>query len=172
MLRRPLNKQKGFTLIEVALAIALGIIIVIAAILGYNSVRTAQAEREARNRLGALKGIIEQYSAANNGAVPALTQLRTLWSDRRKEDFMYSPWGGVAGGAVADAGITAGVSQQVTPGNVTSTLQGRIGYVSSPGISFTNYDKAVDTTVTHRNYEIYYHDKGGTGPWFVTGGDL
>lgn len=170
MLRK--QSSQGFTLIEVALSIALGILIVIAAAIGYNAVRQGAAEREARNRLNAMKAVIEQFAAANRGNVPAVTQLQQMWSARRPEDASMSPWGGIAlAGTPTSAGITAKTFTNTSAVDIPSG--GAIGYVSFTVTGATGiYDMGADLTVSRRNYAIFYHDKSGQYPYYVTGGDL
>lgn len=171
MIRSQKRNQSGFTLIEVALAIAIGIIIIIGVTLGYRAVKDAEAERSARDKLGSLKAMIEQNMAANNGVPPAPNTVRSLWATRRSQDYANSPWGGQAQPA-AISGITVDPPANVGASTANVINSGGIGYATFSGISDGIFDHATQGVVNFKDYAIFYYDRNGLGPWFSIGGEL
>jgi len=109
--REILKSRKGFTLVEVALAVAVGLIIIGGAVLGYNAVKDNAANSNARDRVLTAVSMVEEYSSANGGRYPSnpatatsvattaqLGTFTTMWKNKRPDDYASSPWGGAAGG--------------------------------------------------------------------------
>jgi len=86
---------KGFTLIEVTLAIVIGIIMIAGATLIYNQAKVSAGNSRAQAKVASLQSLIEQYMARADGLAPDITALRALWQRTRPDDFNKSPWGGV-----------------------------------------------------------------------------
>ena len=100
------RKHEGFTLIEVTLAIVIGIIMVAGATLIYNQAKTAAGNSKANEKVLALQALVEQYAAQNQGIYPAnVSDVNTLWTRQRPDDWDKSPWGGVLGSDFYTNGI-------------------------------------------------------------------
>lgn len=120
------TSRKGFTLVEVALAVAVGLIIIGGAVLGYNAVKDNASNSTARSRVLSAVTMVEEYTAVNAGMYPdwplngvtSTTTFGTMWRAKRPDDFASSPWGGAAGGATG------------TPGVVEATVAMSLGYAS------------------------------------------
>ena len=96
MLRRP-TRQQGFTLIEVSLAIVIGVVILAGGISLYNQTKLSAGNSKAQERVLALASLAEEMMGSNPGQTyPTLANLSTLWSQRRPDDKWASPWGGNA----------------------------------------------------------------------------
>lgn len=87
------HRSGGFTLIEVALAIVIGVVIVAGATVLYNQTRTQTGNSTAKERAQSFSTLIEEY-AANAGQYPDLTTANSIWMTRRPDDNSLNPWGG------------------------------------------------------------------------------
>lgn len=93
---RRTGAARGFTLIEVTLAIVIGIILIAGATLIYNQAKQAAGNARAQEKVAALGAVVEQWMAADSGIPPDINDLRALWQRDRPDDYGSSPWGGVA----------------------------------------------------------------------------
>lgn len=91
---RQAARHQGFTLIEVSLAIVIGLIIVAGSVAIFQQSKISAQNSAAKEKLVALSMLVEEVEA-RNFAFPTLSQLRTFWSTRRPDDYDKSPWGGV-----------------------------------------------------------------------------
>ncbi|MDB5096148.1 MAG: hypothetical protein JWM80_569, partial [Cyanobacteria bacterium RYN_339] len=92
--------RKGFTLVEVALAVAVGLIIIGGAVLGYNAVKDNASNSNARDRVLTAVSMVEEYASANGGKYPTAgaNTFTTMWKTKRPDDYNSSPWGGATAG--------------------------------------------------------------------------
>lgn len=103
------NGNKGFTLIEVTLAIVIGIILIAGATLIYNQAKTSAGNSRAQAKVVSLQSLIEQYMSRADGVAPDIAVLRALWERARPDDFNKSPWGGIVVPSTQGADQTKGV---------------------------------------------------------------
>jgi type II secretory pathway pseudopilin PulG len=89
------KNARGFTLVEVTLAIVIGIIMIAGATLIYNQAKVSAGNSRAQAKVASLQSLIEQYMARADGLPPDVIALRALWQRARPDDFDKSPWGGV-----------------------------------------------------------------------------
>lgn len=193
-----LKTRKGFTLVEVALAVAVGLIIIGGAVLGYNAVKDNASNSNARNRVLSAVTMIEEYSAANGGQYPASKAdgtgpFTTMWTAKRVDDKALSPWGGASGGttvALANTGVTEVAPLDFASADAaaaTASAAVMLGYTdgaavataatmqyASATLAATPWAKVVasstssDTNV--KNYAVGIADKTGDPWWDVKGG--
>lgn len=191
MLKREIRKaRKGFTLVEVALAVAVGLIIIGGAVLGYNAVKDNAANSNARDRVLTAVSMVEEYASANGGKYPnaGSSTFTTMWKNKRPDDYNTSPWGGLAGGANGvDEASTAfpGTSASPTAATVTGAVTGIGTYntadvtkaadmiymqisTASPWAGITAYSTSSVQAV--KNYAVGIFDKNGQPWWDVKGG--
>lgn len=90
-------RTEGFTLIEVALAIVLGVIMVAGSAALYQQARISYQNAAARQKTQALAIVVEELEARSS-VLPGLDQLRLTWQNRRADDYDRSPWGGTLTG--------------------------------------------------------------------------
>lgn len=86
-------RSGGFTLIEVSLAIVIGIIVLGGAITLYNQVKISAGNSEAKSRALSLGTLAEEYAARSNN-FPDVAQINSMWKARRPDDANKNPWGG------------------------------------------------------------------------------
>lgn len=172
--------QKGFTLIEVSLAIVIGVIVLAGAITLYNQSKVAAGNSKAQSKSLALAGLVEEISAARNGAYPSLVDLNTVWNQRR-DDARANPWGGaISGNAIAapaagyawntnatGAGKDGGTTGGVLESPVASA--GQAVYITGFGPS-TVYDLVSVRQATYSGYIVGIADNIGRTWSFVNGG--
>lgn len=102
MVSQATRKKKGFTLIEVTLAIVIGIVMIAGATLIYNQAKNSAGNSRASSKVVALQQVIEEFAAQNQGIYPtSLRDLNDLWIRKRPDDWNKSPWGGVIGTSFA-----------------------------------------------------------------------
>jgi len=186
--------RKGFTLVEVALAVAVGLIIIGGAVLGYNAVKDNASNSNARNRVLSGVTMVEEYAAANGGQFPdsanAGGSFTQMWEKKRPDDKATSPWGGTTGAedgvdendpvvaasldasaAVAAADITVGdlstVANAENAANMNYVSLTK-GTGSEEWASYTAGSTASKTTF--KNYAVGIADKTGIAFWDVKGG--
>lgn len=183
-----IKTRKGFTLVEVALAVAVGLIIIGGAVLGYNAVKDNASNSNARNRVLSAVTMIEEYSAANAGQYPnsaaAGGPFSTMWQAKRPDDKALSPWGGATGAttgvsesAPVDFGGTAVATAETTAVQnaftAASTLAANMLYVT-PSVAANKFagvtSQSTSSLVPVKNYAVGIADKAGAPWWDAKGG--
>jgi type II secretory pathway pseudopilin PulG len=89
---RDTNVSKGMTLLEVGLAISLGLILAAATAFAYNSAKEAAGDSRAAAKVGDLQAMVEA-SYSTRGYYPDAKEAQDAWGARR-QDANLSPWGG------------------------------------------------------------------------------
>ncbi len=110
-------RARGFTIIEVTLAIVIGIILIAGATLIYNQAKLAAGNSRAQAKVSSMQTIIEQYISQLDGIPPSVEAVRAFWEKGRAEDFNKSPWGGTCTPCAAVTGTQISIP---TMGNVPS----------------------------------------------------
>ncbi len=95
--RRKRLSGRGFTLIEVTLAIVIGVIMIAGATLLYNQSKISSGNSRAQAKVLALQQLVEEYAANNAGTYPTIESVRSLFKRKRPDDYLKSPWGGQIG---------------------------------------------------------------------------
>jgi len=171
--------QKGFTLIEVSLAIVIGVIILAGGINLYNQTKVNAGNSKAQEKTQALAALVEELAAvSNNGEYPKLDTVASQWSSRR-EDYLTSPWGGplAANQWVVNFGAPPANTGPMSWGTVVSakyTTQvasaGQLMYIRSSGATTSCYDNNSGIEKTYTGYMCAIINQAGDGPNFVIGG--
>jgi len=110
------SARRGFTIVEVTLAIVIGIILIAGATLIYNQAKQAAGNSRAQAKTSSMQSIVEQFLARSDGVPPDVLAVRAMWEKARSEDFNKSPWGGQC--IPCAAGVTQNSVQVM--GNVPS----------------------------------------------------
>lgn len=87
------RRNHGFTLIEVSLAIVIGVIVLAGAIVLFQQSKASAQNIAAKEKVDSLSMLVEEMEV-RNFELPSLAQIRTAWKARRPADYNLSPWGG------------------------------------------------------------------------------
>lgn len=177
------TKESGFTLIEVTLAIVIGVVVIAGATVLYNQAKSSAANSAAQGKVNAAASTIEEFAARNFGKYPDDAQFIAAWTRNRPDDIGLSPWGGAAGDGTADgsgtqAGVLVGtalgtgIADAAAAAGLTSANKvGAIEYRRSATNAAANvYDLQIEATKPVRGYALWIFNANGEGPNFVTGG--
>lgn len=101
------KQEGGFSLLEVGLALSVGILLTGASIYGYKALRDSSGDAAMRQKVQDLRTVVEELYAPTS-AFPTPATLRSAWRIRRPDDYKSSPWGGpVIGADDTNRGIQA-----------------------------------------------------------------
>ncbi|HEY9898335.1 MAG TPA: type II secretion system protein [Pantanalinema sp.] len=118
------SSQGGFTLLEIGLALGIGIIIAASVTVFYNQTRDNAGDAAMRQRLGSLQAVVETLYSAQ-GQSPSLTDVQDAWKARRPEDYNKSPWGGDIAVTAASAGAVPVLGDLQSGGDVNVDLDAK-----------------------------------------------
>ncbi len=162
-------------MIEVTLAIVIGVVVVAGATVLYQQAARSAGNVKAQSKTQALAGMIEEFGVRQH-RYPTHAQLRAQWV-RLREDALMNPWGGPLGpnGLGAAQGIAMSADAFTTPWvpnqYASPDYAGVIGYfVANSGNEtkqVTDYDTGRTRTFT--GYVVGMWDQDGHDPVFVTG---
>lgn len=182
---------KGFTLIEVALAVTLGVVMLAGVIAIYNQVRESVATGKMKEKVMTAAAVIEEISA-QSGSYPnptvAAEQNRAIakYQATRPDDYNISPWGGSVGGDI-QTGLnpywmqpsnTMPVigSEETMAADDLQNLRGGIQYfalgigtVLTPGATGSFWDKAAQRRVEYRGWVVSGVNPQNRDGWCVWG---
>jgi prepilin-type N-terminal cleavage/methylation domain-containing protein len=183
--------RKGFTLVEVALAVAVGLIVIGGAIVGFNAVRENASNSAARQKVDAAVGIVENIAASSNQIYPASTaddtgRFSLTWKAQRP-DFNANPWGGInadpvdgvteiaAGDFGANTETAAAAATPLTAPAVAGTVgAGNLIYRSASGAQpwgvAADIESGTATNKVVKGYVLSLYNKSGAPFWYVKGG--
>jgi Tfp pilus assembly protein PilE len=170
------RRSAGFTLIEVALAIVVGLLVLVGATLMYQQTIMSSSYSKAREKVQAACGLIEETAAANSGNYPQPVAFETIWGVRRQADATTSPWGGTVGTfAVAAQGMVPVTGWPAAPWTVFSyrnpIYAGSLGYaLGNTGATQSATDVLSGTTTTFTTYLVGVWDNQANAPYFPAGG--
>lgn len=167
--------DRGFTLIEVTLAIVIGVVVLAGATVLYRQAAKSAGNVKAQDKTSALAVIVEEVGV-RTGRYPTPAQLRVHWTNHRP-DALQSPWGGPVGtkGQGELQGIVEVPDPFTTPWEADRYRDlgyaGAIGYtVAATGAQtkdVTDYDS--ERTRTYRGYVIAIWNQDGHNPCFISG---
>lgn len=171
--------QRGFTLIEVALAIVIGTILLAGAVVLYQQAKLSAGDSKAKEKVMAAAAVVEELGA-QLGVYPDRFQLRARWGDVRP-DWGLSPWGGSVGSNVSGDAFKGIEGVSLAPASFTdpwyadnyrsANYAGGLGYAvgaSSETKQVTDY--VTGQTFTFRGYVLAIWNQAGHDPCFPTGG--
>lgn len=90
---RQTERTAGFTLIEVSLAIVVGMTLLAGAVALFQQSKTSAQNSAAREKVNSLFMLVEELEV-RSFELPRLEALKTAWKSRRTTDYNVSPWGG------------------------------------------------------------------------------
>jgi type II secretory pathway pseudopilin PulG len=174
------RRYAGFTLVEVALAIAVGLIIIAGSVIMYNATKDMAASSNARERVNKANTLIVEYASANNGLYPpsaaAGGQFTTMWKLKNPDEYNSSPWGGTTGDVNSGVSemnpITDGTLDPATAPNhaadltVDGSKAANLIYVQIQNNRFAKLQQFSNpTAITAKGYAVSIYDRTGN-PWF------
>jgi prepilin-type N-terminal cleavage/methylation domain-containing protein len=179
---RTQRARAGFTLVEVALAVAVGLIIIGGAVAGYGAVKDNAASSAARERVNLAGGMIAEFSAANNGLYPPSVaganggSFTAMWKAKRPDDYNTSPWGGQTGdandGVDELAPISNGTNDPATApddtalASVNGAQAANLIYASINNSYYAKFQQASNPDAyLAKGYVLSIYDRTGA-PWF------
>ncbi|MEB3328569.1 MAG: prepilin-type N-terminal cleavage/methylation domain-containing protein [Candidatus Sericytochromatia bacterium] len=186
--RQLLTNRQGFTLVEVALAVAVGLIVIGGAILAFNAVKENANNSNAQNRVLSAVTLVEEFAGSNNGRYPTSAAtggtFQALWASKHPDDRTTNPWGGATGDATdgaieIDACDFGSASEPTTATDTTAALQIGAGAANAANAANLIYVSATAaatpwaairqqntmTILTVKNYAVGICDKNGV-PWW------
>lgn len=182
LIRTDRKGSAGFTLIEVALAIVVGLLIIAGAALAFNAAKDSQGNTKARQRVAFLGAAVEEYFSFNY-RLPSQTALSTTWM-RKRDDWNISPWGGGIGndqelqsyGFITQGMTSNGIQDKLA--NANPDYVGGLAYFPAQGgetgsnlaAAFDVYDITKEEVTRVKTYGVASLGKDGTGFYFVQGG--
>lgn len=183
------RRRRGFTLVEVALAVAVGLIIIGGAVMGYNAVKDQASAATARKKVTTAAAVVTEYAAANFGRYPVSAAddadgastgaFTAMWARALPDEYALSPWGGPTGdddGVTELAPFDNGEVEATDAPDVTGDLAqdgtraGNMIYASVTGNRHVGIRQGYNPAVTvAKGYVISIYDRTGT-PWFHMSG--
>lgn len=173
--------ETGFTLLEIGLALSIGLLALMTVVVFYSQVKDSSGDAAMREKIGSLQSVVESLYLAQ-GSCPDLTTVKQAWVAKRP-DALKSPWGGDIYdlSAAPRAGITGGMVQA---GDVRGAVESSIGvgalyyyFVVNPGTTTSNavataslYDVTLGANVTVTGYGVAGLKHKGWRHFMVTSG--
>jgi prepilin-type N-terminal cleavage/methylation domain-containing protein len=147
-----MTKRRGFTLLEVALAVVVGLSIMYGVFLSYEAKKESAGNSIARERLTNAMGTMEAY-VASKGSLPVSGsgEFSRSWAALHPDEKALSPWGGATGDP------TLGVSED------PPLAQGNLDASQAPDVTGTS---TVDPT---RQSNLYYRSLANTAQFVKVG---
>ena len=168
------EKKRGFTLIEVTLAIVIGIILVACATLIYNQARNSAGNSRANAKVVALQSVVEEFAAMNGGLYPdRIPYVQGMWERRRPDDFNKSPWGGQVGpffaGSTVDGVVTVDGNIALDDNGIAFGLTDAAGPSNKDYSTITGGAGATESTQANAQLSggLVYHYNGAGEIWFA-----
>lgn len=184
--------SRGFTLIEVSLAIVIGIVVLAGAVAAYHQVRESAATSQMKDKVMTGAQVIEEISA-QVGSYPNPTipedQARVIvkYKRLRPDDYDKSPWGGQVGPEAMPNGIMpywmqpydtlpviGGETQLAADG--AQNLSGGVQYFAlgtgttmMPAATGSMWDKTRKAYVTYKGYVVSGVNQKNLDGWGVYG---
>lgn len=78
-------KEKGFTLIEVVIVLAIGALIILVVIQAVSAARRSQRDNARKSEAGQIAALLDQYASNNGGVYPSNANFATFLGDYSEE---------------------------------------------------------------------------------------
>ena len=154
--------QGGYSLMEVGLALSIGILLAGSSVYGYKALRDQSGNATMRQKVQDLQALVEELYAPNS-TFPTPESLRAVWKMRRPYDYKSSPWGGPVIGAnetnrgiqsfTLDHGATSFEKETTDSNNAGGLYYIRIDNLGMPG-SASLWDLTRRATVSATAYAV------------------
>ena len=173
--------RRGFTLVEVALTVAVGLIIMGGAIMGYGAVKDNASSAFARRKVNTGATVVVEYAAANFGRYPTSVagatggEFSSTWVRKNPQEYNVSPWGGMTSdttdGVMEIAPITTGADAGTAPDETAllstdQTQAANMIYANLTGPGFVKLRQLSNPDAyLVKGFVLSIHDRIGQ-PWF------
>lgn len=185
------SPRRGFTTVEAALALVIGLIATVGSVLLYNLLADNAADVRARRRVQLAATVIEKYAAEHHGQYPtsrlAGGPFSVHWALSQQADKNVSPWGGFmgTGSGIPDDGVSElepvdfGYTEIPPAASVNVPMSGDVSNAANlcyvtPSVKAKPWGGLSATSrpsfVVFKNYAVGICDKSGVPWWDVTGG--
>lgn len=180
--------EHGFTLIEVILAIVVGIIVLTFGMVTYDQIKVNAGNSKMQQKVLAVTTIVETFNARTgrypNARVWNNYEISTLYKAQRPDDYLMSPWGGQVGSDLLNANEGIGHWYQPSTGLLanagsaeTNTMDdsglnysGGLQYWEVNGATASFWDKSKQQRLTYRGFTVHGVAPNNDDGWFVMGG--
>lgn len=171
--------ERGYSLLEVGLALSVGIMLLGASVYGYRALREQAGDAGMRQKVQDLQMLVEELYLAPR-VYPTDDQLIDAWKRRRPQDYQSNPWGGLILATEADRTSTGGIlysaanhgdvrttgQDDVLPGGMYYTIihngafygSAQFGDLSRGGalVSATGYAVAGNKVIGNNGFRYFY----------------
>ncbi len=173
------HRANGFTLIEVSLAIVIGLVLLAGTVVLYQQIKISAGDSKAKEKVMAAAAVVEELNA-QLGVYPDRFQLRARWGSVRP-DWNLSPWGGSVGSNVSGDAFKGIEGVSLAPASFTdpwyadnyrsANYVGGLGYaVGTAAETKQVMDLVSGQTLTFQGYVLAIWNQQGRDPCFPTGG--
>ncbi|MBU6429283.1 MAG: hypothetical protein KGR26_09755, partial [Cyanobacteria bacterium REEB65] len=103
----------------------------------YNQAKVSAGNSRGQEKVVALQQLIEEYAAQNQGVYPSnVSDVATLWTRKRPDDWNKSPWGGVIGASYNPTAATGtGVGTDAAGTTTLGTLATMPQYATTTAVA-------------------------------------
>lgn len=153
------QKDRGFTIIEVVLVLAIAGLIFLMVFLALPALQRGQRDAQRKDDISRISTQIQNYASANKGSIPTTAQMTTATTG-----FVVRYLGGsatVAGSEYQDPGTGTGYTITTTTADPTD---GQINYQTG-FICGTDGATTAPTTASTRKYVLRIKLEGQTSPY-------
>jgi prepilin-type N-terminal cleavage/methylation domain-containing protein len=180
--RTPPRARRGFTLVEVALSVAVALIVIGGTVFMYQAVKDNASSAMARRKVNMGATLVVEYASANFGrfptSVPGATggEFSAMYKRKNPEEYNVSPWGGATAdtvdGVVELAPISDGTGDPVTCPDKTDLLatdtsqSANVIYVSMSNANYVRLRQLSNPDAyLIKGFVLAIYDRFGQ-PWF------
>lgn len=160
--------EAGFSLLEVGLALSIGILLMGASIYGYRALREQSGDAAMRQKVQDLQVLVEELYATRF-AYPEGNTLISAWKLRRPKDYGLNPWGGPIPVSSADLESTGGIlTSVVEDGGQSPAMQDDI---LPGGLYYYRINPAADGSPGSHGFEDFVLGRYATASAYAVAGN-
>lgn len=162
------RNERGFSLLEVGLALSVGILLMGASVYGYRALREQSGDAAMRQKVQDLQVLVEELYAPRF-AYPDGNTLIDAWKIRRAKDYSLSPWGGTIPVSSVDLAATGGIlTSVVNDGGQSPAAQDDI---LPGGLYYYRINPAADGSPGSHGFEDFVLGRYATASVYAVAGN-